>query len=60
MKDNKQSIADLIGALAEDIEDVKKAGRKRQFGQGRGIEKADGETGTCYTVLQWQCPGKCQ
>lgn len=24
MKDNKQSIADLIGALAEDIEDVKK------------------------------------
>ena len=34
-----------------------KAGRKRQFGQGRGIEKADGETGTCYTVLQWQCPG---
>lgn len=25
MKDNKQSIADLIGALAEDIEDVKKS-----------------------------------
>ena len=24
MKDNKQNIADLIGALAEDIEEIKK------------------------------------
>ena len=41
MKDNLQNIADLIGALAEDIEEIKKkTGREGQPGQGRGIEKA--------------------
>lgn len=37
-----------------------KTGRKGQFGQERGIEKAGSEAGACYTVLQWQCTGKCQ
>lgn len=28
MKDNKQNLTDLIGALAVDIEEIKKTGRK--------------------------------
>ena len=61
MKDNKQSIADLIGALAEDIEDVKKKlDAKDSSDKDEALKRLDGETGTCYTVLQWQCPGKCQ
>lgn len=52
MKDNMQNIVDLIGALAEDIEEIKKkTGSKGYFGQGRGSEKAVSETGAYYTFL---------
>ena len=44
MKDNKQNMADLIGALAEDIEEIK----KRQPGQGRSTEKIGSKAGACY------------
>ena len=59
MKDNLQNIADLIGALAEDIEE-EEAGRKGQPGQGRGIRQAGKKSGACCTLLQWQCSGKYQ
>ena len=60
MKDEKQNLADLIGALTEDIEEIKTIVKTNGFGQGRGIEKAGGETGAVHPFLWRQFAGKYQ
>ena len=58
MKDNLQNIADLIGALAEDIEEIKKIlVAKDALDKDEAVKRL---TGACHTFLRRQHAGEHQ
>ena len=61
MKDNLQNIADLIGALAEDIEEIKKIlATKDAPDKDEAVKKACVGSGACHTFLWRQHAGEHQ
>ena len=60
MKDNLQNISDLIGALAEDIEEIKKILAAKDASDKDETVKACGEAGASHTFLWRQHTGEHQ
>lgn len=61
MKDNKQNLTDLIGALAVDIEEVKKKlDAKDSSDKNEALKRLEAKLEPVIRFFNGNAPGKCQ